>query len=92
MKGDILVMQSKINQEKEDLHATIGRVVNEKMAGLPASQGRQSLPAAQNADKKSDSYLEARKSLRIWPFLDLSDDVVRDFLTSRLGITAARAE
>ena len=93
MKGDILAMQGNIDRERADLHTTIGRVVEEKLAGLPASQSRQRPPAAsQSGDKKMDSFFEARKSLRIWPLLDLSDDVVRDFFTSKLGITSARAE
>lgn len=55
MKGDILAMQGKIDKEKEDLNLTIGRVVSEKMAGLPLSQNGYLLcPKAVTSKLKTD--------------------------------------
>lgn len=46
MKGDNLAIQRRVDREKEDLHATIGRVVSEKIADLPVSKSCQRQPAS----------------------------------------------
>ena len=87
-KNDFLTLTARMDKEKAELPVIIERVVG----GM--SRPTRSPPAASTTpvDKKTDGYFAARNSLRIWPLLDLSDDVVRDFLISKLGLAANRAE
>ena len=62
-------------------------MVDKKVASLH----RKHTTLAENRDKKSGSFLEARRTLRVWPLLDLSDYIVRDFLVTKLGIPQGRA-
>ena len=90
VRSDMLALSDRISKDKQDLPEVVERVVAEKLAAVP---GPSVSPAAgANADKKIEAYLAARNSLRVWPVLDLSDDVVRAFLTSKLKIPASRAE
>ena len=86
MKGDLIALQDQVNSEKEGLQDLVNSAVDRKVASIPKKQ------TTGSRDKKSKSYLEARRTLRVWPLLDLSDDVVMDFLVTKLGIPQPRAD
>ena len=88
VKSDLMTLTARMDKEKGDLPDIIERVVS----GMSQARVPRDSATSSPADKKTTSYFAARNSLRIWPLLDLSDDVVRDFLTSKLQISAARAE
>ena len=91
VKSDMMAITARMDDEKRELPGLIERVVAEKIGDLPG-KGHPTPNGPSPPDKKSENYFHARNSLRIWPLLDLSDDVVRDFLTSKLQITPDRAE
>ena len=91
VKSDLLALADRVSKDKQDLPDVVERVVSEKLSALPSGR------ATSTADcpvpsKKNEAYTTARNSLRVWPVMDLSEDVVRAFLTSKLKIPSNRAE
>ena len=94
LKGEVVSLSSQVERDKESLPALVEKMVADKVAGMGRPQPRRqpSTDRRQSSEDKQDKYYEARRSLRIWPLMDLSEDVVRDFLVTKLGLSQARSE
>ena len=98
IKGDMLNLAAKVDKNKEGMTVMVERAVSDKVSALANKTNVQApgvRPRGTSAitdHSKADKYNKARRSLRFWPILDLSEDVVRDFLTSKLGISQKRAD
>lgn len=88
LKGKVVTLASQAEQDRTELSGVVSNIVDDKIVALKLTRLR---PKARptSEDQRADKYYEAR---RIWLLIYLSDDIVRDFLVSKLGTTQERAD
>ena len=85
-------LTSWVERNKEELPALVEKIISDKVTAMDRRTPKPVGPDHVHKGDKHDKYYEARRSLRMWPLMDLSDDVVRDFLVTNLAFDQERAD
>ena len=93
LKGEVVSLTSQAELDCAELPVLVERLVADKVATFQAARAEAPLrtPPGKSANK-AEKYDHARRSLRLWPLMDLSEDVVKDFLVSKLAMDQGEAD